>query len=140
MSFKREDASVIWCSSNELSQRLFDGGTFACWLHICKKEWPEFEDVIRHLVASGCSLIYTSGNEPKLWHDKADDILIELKREDVLTAWSDDIDGVPEYAEEFWNITRRYSPNRLFGVVDDSQLEEYRLAAEILSAFGRQSS
>lgn len=128
--------ATIWCSSSELDNILFNEEQFACWLHISKKEWPEFEKIVEHLAEQGCSLIYISGGASKLWHDKADDCLIEMKREDVLTAWAEG--GLEAAAEEFWDLTWRYHPKRLLAIVDDAQSKEHRLAAEIIAALGKQ--
>lgn len=127
---KLENMDIVLCPSRELRALDVSGKEFALWLHFLKGDWPEFEEYLRRVAHGNCTLVYTSGPDSKDWHDRVDDVLIDIEREDVLTAWGEG--GISECIEEFSDITRSYCKKVVLVVVDDDSSIEDQLRNQIL--------
>jgi len=132
MISETDKGSLVICASEALPYVAFRSQEWVCWLHITAQSWSAFDEAVTNLVMGGCCMFYVTGSGAKLWHDKIDDCLIAMGREDVLTAYGES--EFPECTEEFEDISRRYYKIRLFASVGDCLEDERKVWSVLLSS------
>ena len=130
MISEADKGSLVMCASDALPYVAFRSQQWVCWLHITAQSWSAFDEAVTNLVMGGCSMFYVTGSGSKLWHEKIDDCLIGMEREDVLTAYGEA--DFPECIEEFEDISRGYYKIRLFASVGDCLADEKRVWSLLL--------